>query len=321
MLRRGSARIERRAGRLAVPFAALLVLAAMSSALSAQTKGPELRLPESKAVPYSLTLITPSQANFDSALESYFPGILDGVSDFQATRPYLVMIRNDTASAAIAYVIRWKVSYQDGKSRAFSSTSILSPLTHLANVTLMPGGIRLVSPSFNWSPNQYQPGSLTGWLSQASLVSPPPAGIASSVPEVTGVVWSGGDYSGPEGGQVWRLWTVARFAAMDEARYVMRALGSSTPLPTLYGNLDQQYMRGQQYMGPTDMDTYIRDRGRCALRAETLLQNASREAAASRLLNIAGGSSTDLERETTFGMTYESRFNKSRGSASPTGAQ
>lgn len=317
----GPARVGRRVGCWAALSAALVVLAATSSSLSAQTKGPELIVPKSKSVAYSLTLITPNQANFDLILESHFPGILDGVSDFQATRPYLVMIRNDSPLPAVAYAIHWEVSYLNGKSQILSSTSISSPLTHLANVTLMPGAIRLVSPSFNLTPAQYQPGSLTGWLSQASLVSPPPVRIASSVPEIAGVVWGGGGYSGPEGGQVWRLWVVARFAARDEARHVLTALNSSTPLATVYSNLDQQYMRGQRYMGPTDMDAYIRDRGRCALRAKTLLQNTGREAAASRLLKISGGSSADLERETAFGMTYESRFDKSPGSAGPADAR
>lgn len=316
MSSRGSARIARRAARSAVPFGALIVLATVTSTLLAQVKGPELLVPKWKAVPYSLTLITPSQANFDSVLESNFPGILDGVSDFQATRPYLVMIRNNAPLASIAYVIEWKVSYQDGKSQTWSSTSILSPLTDLASATLTPGGIRLVSPSFNLTPSQYRPGSLTGWLSQASLVSPPPAGIASSVPEVIGVVWGGGGYSGPEGAQLWRRWVVTRFAAVDVARYVLKALDSSTPLPKIYSNLDQQYLRGQQYMGTTTMETYINARGRCAARAEWLLQNAGRKAAVSHFLNTAGGSAASSEGPTVFGTAYERLFDTS-SSASP----
>lgn len=222
---------------------------------------------------------------------------------------------------AVAYVIDWKVSDQDGKIRQFSSTSISSHLTDLANVTLAPGRVRLVSPSFNLTPSQYQAGSLAAWLSQASLVSPPPTGIASSVPEVAGVVWGSGGYSGPEGAQLWRCWVVAPYAALDEARHVLSTLNSSTPLSMIYSSLDQQHERGQQYTGTTSMEMYIRARGCCAARAEWLLQNAGREAAASRLLNIAGSSSSDLERETAFGMTYESRFNQSRSSAGPTGAE
>ena len=77
---------------LVLSLGALFVLAGSNSTLMAQYHKLGLLPPQTKEVTTTLILTSPSDANFDRLLESYFPGVLD-VPAFQTIRPYLVLIR------------------------------------------------------------------------------------------------------------------------------------------------------------------------------------------------------------------------------------
>jgi hypothetical protein len=269
---------------------------APASGTASSAEGEPLRLvvPGSDQVRSSLTMVSPSQSDFVALLDRYFPGIT-GMSSFQSLRPYLVLIRNDTAPAAVAYAVRWDVTYGNGSTQTWENYYVLRPLDQGPNVLLPPGGWRLLSPDFNVTPRQYQ---ATGNF--AELHSHPWPPVAKMVASVEGVVYGDEKYSGPEGPEVWLRLAVGRLAAHDEAVSVANLLKSGITLPDLFSTLRLQSLRGSWLHGTDAMDVYVYARGKSAQDVETLVQRDGRDRALQVLSRFAGPSA----RLSAFGRAY-----------------
>lgn len=280
--------------RLTILFAVLLTLNGWYSALFAQQRGLVLQIPATDEVSTSLTLINPSDANFSALLDEYFPGV-SSVPNFQNMRPYLMLIRNDTALPAVAYALKWDVVYQYGGSQTLEKDYVLRPLDQGSNIALPPGSIRLISPLFNLTPQEYQAAG-----DFAELYSGPLPSITEVDPSVDGVAYSDGTYSGPEGAQVCQRYVTARFAAHDEAVSVLTLLISGTPLATLLSTLSMQIQRGLWLHGTDAMDMYVYARGQSARDVKILILRDG-QAQALQVLSRVTGSPALL---TAFGPQY-----------------
>ncbi|MGH9449172.1 MAG: hypothetical protein ACRD11_01390 [Terriglobia bacterium] len=316
------------ASRWAIALATLIIAASSSCALLAQVKhqrGLELIPQKANKVTYGLTLVTPSEANFDRVVEIYFQG-LPGFSDYQGVRPYLALLRNDSAVPAVGYEIQWRVLYRDGHAQTFNNTFVLRPLTRTVNVTLLPQSVRLIFPKLTFTPAEYQvipdrgdQFAVSRLISSAINLTPreyqdtsnfaeqisasrflSSAGLVSGSPEVVGVVYRDGTYAGPEGIQVWRRYVTARLAARDEALYVLDLLNSSAPVEKVYTALDRQTERELLDQGTDTTDMYVRNRGRSADYVESLLQRDGADETLKILARIAGPSKSF----TVFGKRY-----------------
>lgn len=255
--------------RLIVPITLLILLAELSFISSAQQSALELPAPKANEVTQSLTLFRPIDADFDILLSTHFPGFSEA-STFQSLRPYLVLVRNDGAVSAIAYTIQWTVKYEDGSVQSLANTYIPRPLQQGSNVTLPPDAVRVVSPRFNLTPKQYDPGVLQYSWAEQFLSS---QGAASCRADVEGVLYSDHSYSGPQGAQIWQRYVTTRLAAYDEALNALNLLSSPAGKQKLdsvlnshmqFGGLDPapgpdvQIGRDRHFRDTMDMHVYAR---------------------------------------------------------------
>ncbi len=63
------------------------------------------QFPERAAASASLTLIQSSDSTFEDLLDTYFPG-LSSTTNYQAIRPFLTLVQNNTGLGAVAYAIQ-----------------------------------------------------------------------------------------------------------------------------------------------------------------------------------------------------------------------
>jgi hypothetical protein len=112
-----------------------------------------------------LTLIPANDPEFETLLNTNFPGLesLDGYAVF---RPYLAFLRNDTSRPARAYQMLW--------ARQSASLQRLQPINAfiyrydpapaVGRIALAVGELRLVSPSFDVSPKEFQLAHQHNWV-------------------------------------------------------------------------------------------------------------------------------------------------------------
>jgi hypothetical protein len=117
-----------------------------------------------------LTLVRPDAQEFDTLLNTNFPGIarLDGYATF---RPYLVLLQNDTSLPVRAYMVTWETRLPTGATRRTANlVERYDPSPTSMRVALAPGQLRLVTPVFDVSPQEYQSNPhLHSWV--AALMS------------------------------------------------------------------------------------------------------------------------------------------------------
>ncbi len=253
-----------------------------------------LRAPAANQVGSSLTVVSPSAGAFNALLNAYFPGV-SGMPNFESLRPYLLLIRNETTLPAVAYAVRWDISYEHGDTGVLEKYYVLRPLDQGPNTALPVGSIRLISPLFNVTPRQYE--ATSNFAEQYPGSPPPVAGLSASV---EGVVYRGGEYSGPEGPEVWVRSALGKFAARDEAESVVSLLSSGTTLPDLFDTLELQILRGSWLHGTDAMDVYVYARGESARDVDTLIHRAGKDRALRALSKLAGAA----VRPSVFGQEY-----------------
>lgn len=148
-----------------------------------------------------LALIRPGDAGFDRDMEAYFPQYA-AEPNYQALRPYLVILQNNTNRTARAYDLRWQAQRANGAARYWSDQQIVSPLEMVwsehPRTAIPPDGMRLVAPFFD--------GGMTsdGWSNPAVFAAlrpgapGVPAGPFASVTSVLNcVIWGNGSSWGP----------------------------------------------------------------------------------------------------------------------------
>lgn len=223
----------------------------------------------------SLTLIKPTDPNFDGMLGTYFPGLSleDGYE--QAIKPFLVIVRNDNYLPAVAYAITWTPPSQPGWFTPFSAMFVNRPLMYQGATTyLRPEDIRLISPLFNVTPKEYAATPSFGRVYPAGHF-PSTKGMIPLDSGVDGVVYSDGTFIGPDKTHILQRYVMARFAARDEALEAINFIKSSTMRPLagvqLLQMLSQERQRDGRASQTNLLARYVRARGRSAQDVKRIL--------------------------------------------------
>ncbi len=276
-----------------------ILILVLSPAAFAQNKG-VMHLKVQQTASQSLTLIKPTDPDFENMLDSYFPGVSLQAGYQQAIRPFLVIVRNDNYLPAAAYAITWTVHYEDGglrRLRAMFVNRALMPPQVIAYIP--PGGIRLISPlMLDVAPSQYESNTDSAVYPPESY--PPSNELASVDPIVDGVVYSDGSFIGPDSTRILQRSVMARFAARDEALAALNLIQTSTApqlivAQQLKDTLDQQIRLGDGVSKTTLLARYVRARDRTAQDVQRILRNrglTGLEALLLRFVSSSGGSSS-----------------------------
>lgn len=246
----------------------------------------------------SLTLIKPSDPNFDSTLESYFPGLSVEDGYQQAIRPFLVIVRNDTGLPAVAYAIRWTPDYGPGWASPLSAMFVNRPLMYRSAMTYIPPeGVRLISPLYNVSPKEYAATPSFTRVYSADRF-PVTNDMTSLNADVDGVVYGDGSFIGANTTHILERYLAARFAARDEALAALNLINSSTAQPLmsqqLLQMLNQEIERDGRASQSTLLAHYVRARGRSAQDLRRILNNrgvSGLQAQLQSFVNRSGSSS------------------------------
>lgn len=252
----------------------LLCLLLASGALGQRVRHLRVR----QTATQSLTLIKPSDPAFEVMIDTYYPGLSDEPGYQKSIRPFLVVVRNDTALPAMAYAITWTVHYAEGHTRRRQAVFVNSPLMDRAAMKYIPPGIvRLISPMFNVTPKGYAWYHSFGTMYPASSF-PPSQGLVSVDAQVDGVVYRGGTFIGADKTRVLQRYVMARFAARDEMLAALKLIESSTvpqamAIQPLAQMLNQQIQWGFRANQGTLLAMYVRARGRSAQGLERILRS------------------------------------------------
>lgn len=177
------------------------------------------------------------------------------------------MVRNDTALTAVAYAIAWTEHYSDGSVKPLSGVFVNRPFTSGMKF-LPPSRMRLISPGFNLTLNDYQRQQRS--LAQYPAEAYPWSKELTSVDvDVDGVVYEDGTFIGQDKTGVLQCFMMARFAARDEALATLKYIQSSSTTPfTIPAQLeeifDKESQWGQKAYKDTLLALYVRARGNSA---------------------------------------------------------
>lgn len=222
-----------------------------------------------------LTLIRPGDAEFQSILDTSFPGF-SARSDYSQWEPYLVLVRNDTSRYARAYAVRWRIAQpEDGQTYVvnWAMTTPFGMGRRWFDRAINPGHVRLLSPVFNlstldWTPWASRPNE---WLPPhaASRLPPPTLGVTALL---DGVVWGNGGFYGPNETHVLERYFILRIAEHDEALSIRDLIESATPAEKIAVALERRQLRARFDQGQGARAIYIRGRGSSARNFAEILQ-------------------------------------------------
>ncbi len=290
-----------------LPCIVLIVGLGLSSAAFAQNGVVHLKVRQTAS--QSLTLIKPTDPNFDTTLNIYFPGISQEDGYQQAIRPFLVIVRNDTSMSAAAYAIAWTAHYAGGWVEPLRVMFVNRPLMFRPAMTLIPPeGIRLISPLFNVTPQKYQGDSHFAEVYSADRF-PSSNKLGSVHVDVDGVVYANGTFIGADKTHILQRYVMARFAERDEALAALNLINSSTA-PQFMVTQQLQVMLNQETQWrvlahqSTLLARYVRARGLSAEDVQRILQDRGLNGLKSVLRNFVNRSGENTN-PSMFGRVYK----------------
>ena len=162
-----------------------------------------------------LTLVSPADPDFTNLLDNNFNGI-SSLPDYQALRPFLAIVRNESPQVFKAYSVAWNIQGESGVSHLVSVQYVFR---HLApanqNKVLRPGSLRLLSPLFNLSPQEYRENH--DFIHRYPASTLPPFRSVRIDASVDGEIDSDGTADGPNLTHLHELYKATRNAEHDEA--------------------------------------------------------------------------------------------------------
>ena len=260
----------------------------------------------------SLTLIKPSDPDFDGMIDSDYPGLSDEPGYQTSIRPFLVIVRNDTPLIAVAYAIIWTMHYAVGSDRLRQAVYVDRVLMSREAVPFLRSEqVRLISPMFNVTIKQYEWYHSFGKMYPASSF-PPSQGLVSVDENVDGVVYGDGSFIGADKTRVLQRQVMARFAARDEMLAALNLIHSSTAPPfMIVVPLEKMFSKEIQWYRKADQDTllalYVRARGRTAQVLRSILLGrglAALEKLLQKSVHPSGGNGGNTNRS-MFARVYE----------------
>jgi hypothetical protein len=179
-----------------------------------------------------LTVITANDPGFDTEMALDFPDYLDR-PNYAASKPLLVILRNDTPKTVRAYELFWHLQMPDDdapngmREHTLTNFAITTPLElrrpgglRQLDKSIRPGEARLLSPLFNGGREDGAEFSLFNFAARL----PDPSTYAAIKVDVDCVIYGDGSSAGLNRGRLRMRYFVARDAQHDEALSILRWL-------------------------------------------------------------------------------------------------
>jgi len=192
-----------------------------------------------------LTFIDSSDPKFNTELETNFPGVL-AMGSIEKAKPYMVILRNDTAKTVRAYEIRWEdanpsADASDGMD-VLKTTAITTPLelrwpngNKLQDKSIRPGEERLVTP---WS--NLRRDELSFFDPAFGQTLRTTATHQSWRAYVDCVIYGDGSFAGPNKSRLLLTYFITRDAQHDEALTILQRLRLKPNDPDLIQELSRR---------------------------------------------------------------------------------
>jgi hypothetical protein len=277
-----------------LPFFLLAVAVAIPSRGSAQT-------PASR----QLTLIHPDDPEFESLLNANFPGI-ELIEGYAIFRPYLILLRNDSAQEVRAYTIEWQSAKSEtGFVRRTEAHFVekYNPALPSDRGAFAQGELRLISPLFDVSAAEYP--AKKSWvelsISTGSTHAPyASTDIKSVTASVDAAIFSDGIIAGADSHKLLLRYQCRREAERDVAAALLKLLDAKASETEVVNFLEGESQAGQQAnTSQASHDTvYALFRGQEAQHFLTLYHRGGIEAVMERAWKIGQRRAEKISRQT-----------------------
>jgi hypothetical protein len=215
-------------------------------------KPPEADVNLLSASDRTVSAVSASDSNFQSAVESLYPGLQDDPV-FQKIAPLTLLVTHQNGPGIRAYSVAWQITAPAGayETALFSYVSpgpaskgrSSSTLGYARQAILRAGQSRLITPFFIWSPTDYQRNPHPDW-SKVIMPLEPGRFLVSELPTATavkvsldGVVFSDWKITGPDKHNLARRLRSTRNASHDEGLAVYRLLQGGSADSTIVATL------------------------------------------------------------------------------------
>jgi hypothetical protein len=176
--------------------------------------------------PRRLELLRSNQPDFEPSIDANYPGLrqLDG---FEAIKPLLVMLRNNSEHGIKAFVIKWSVVEATGRRfeltrSPWAGTSASGTLAG-ERIIWNPGEARLASPSFDWGipgPGIESKAKLISAMSKGRLATDASASLNIDI-WLDAVVYDDGVFGGPDKGNFYDRYECQQKGEQDEGAFAL----------------------------------------------------------------------------------------------------
>ncbi len=220
-------------------------------------------------------LLSPEDPQFDSTLDSAYPG-LRVLASFEALKPNVRLIRNESGQEVHAFVIKWTVQSDGG-----APTMIYSPYMNSAGrdrlvtqgAVLASNEVRLLSPSFSFVKSQ-SPDVLTAQV-RANLSSAAQNRVLNC--SLDGVIFLDGAFVGPDEAKLVDHFECERSGQHDEGYSMTLAIRKQSSDNEIIAKLNEHIQKGWASRVGTDRESlYYVARGNEAQLLLQLLKQAGR---------------------------------------------
>lgn len=187
-----------------------------------------LRSEESPPSPTpSLKVLLPGTQAFDEAVATSYPN-LKSVAWYSRINQCMAILSNLGNVKAKAYSVEWILKDDSGQQINLRASFEQKHRMRRGSVrTIGPGGLRLLSPFFNFSPEEYI--NRLQVVSRAVSTESLPESITLVTASLRGVVFADGTVSGADSAAFLRRYRAMRHAEHDEAQWLAQYLQQPTP--------------------------------------------------------------------------------------------
>lgn len=213
---------------------------------------------------------------FEPLIAANYPGVLDAKL-YHKMKPFMAIIKHEGASKAKSYAVQWSIREKgSGQPRRLLAHFLMKHSTppRFAK-TIEPGAVRLISPFFNCSPDEF-----SRW--KQHVHSTVPGGFPYMEAEISSVdldvaIYANGTTEGPDRNRFLNRYLAARNAEHDEGVSVARRLRAGAGSNELEDLFLKHLQKGLAAQGVSPQALYDRARGQEAAILHNLLANRGLE--------------------------------------------
>jgi hypothetical protein len=250
----------------------------------------------------AIRVVTESDTDFIPLLLSYYPG-LSSLPDFNSRAHTLAILLNQGDQPVPAYSVQWNEQSSEGDSHPIATSmfierhSLPSDLSKKMDV----GSVRLISPLFNLSPNEYASNKDFAEFYKVTLLPRVIPNMQLSI-TVDGVFLKDGSVAGSHADKLSAHYKCARNADHDEAIAVLAAMDQTSSSSLIVANRVAAILRADNDRALLYTQTqvphtvsYENDPSSKDLDARSLYVYSRRESAANYLAILQNEGSTKLK--------------------------